>query len=192
MKARSPFARRSMLSQPIQRSNSARAGRQSSTTLPDTLRRRAVSCDHNRPGWLATSHCAGAIRVAGAVDGEETEAGGTESSGLAREQVNEVLCRKGGGSRILASDDPAIHNRKWLPVGDLLEDRPQPQQLVLDQEGHNVGQLNFCLLAIREPSHMFAFHKRNALVGHMTKDTRGMAHQSHRLAGNVERNNYKK
>ena len=69
-------------------------------------------------------------------------------SGFAREQAKEVLCRNGGGSRILASDETAVHDREWLPVGNLLEDGSQPQQFVLYQKRHNMGQLNFCFFAV--------------------------------------------
>ncbi len=74
------------------------------------------------------------------------------------------------------------------PVLDLREGGAEVQQLVLDQERHDLGQLDVGLLAVGEAGHGPAVHQRLAgRVLHVTQGAGRMAHHRHGLAGGEER-----
>lgn len=93
------------------------------------------------------------------------------------EQFQWLLGRERGRCRILASEKTAIRDPMRLPVADLLEDGPQPYQLVFDEERHDVSQLHGFFLTIGESRHALSLHQGFALVGHMTQHTRRVADQ---------------
>ena len=59
--------------------------------------------------------------------------------------------RRGFGRRgVLPGDQAAVHDRQALPIVGLLVPAAEPLELVLDQERHDVGQLDGFLLGIGE------------------------------------------
>jgi hypothetical protein len=96
---------------------------------------------------------------------------------LAQQLQKRLGCRCG----ILPRDQPSIDDRERLPVWNFLENCAEPLQLILDQEGHNVGELYRFLFTIGEASHPFPLHQRSALISDMTQHAGRMADESHRL-----------
>jgi hypothetical protein len=85
-----------------------------------------------------------------------------------------------------ARNQASIDHVKRLPVGDLLEDRSQPHQFILDQEWHHMCELHCFLFAIGEAGDVLSLHERRAFVSYMPKYTGRVADQRDRLAGIVE------
>jgi len=73
----------------------------------------------------------------------------------ARQQAQQCLCGTRRGCRILTREQAPIDNREGLPIGHLLELATELLQLILHQEGHDVSELDFFFLRIRESGDAF-------------------------------------
>ena len=51
-----------------------------------------------------------------------------------------------------------------LPVFFLFKDGAQAQQFIFDEEGHDIGEMHFFLLTVREAGDVLTLHKRLAVV----------------------------
>ena len=102
------------------------------------------------------------------------------------EQLDKVLSCERRGRRILSGKKAAIHDRKRLPIGALLEDGSEAHQLILDKKRDDMSEVHLFLFTIGKTRNAFSFHQRRTLVGHVTKHAGRMADQRDRLAGVVE------
>lgn len=72
---------------------------------------------------------------------------------------------------------------KLSQFGGLLEFASEAPKLVLEEEGHVMGQSDFLFLAIGEAGDALALYDRRPLVHHAMQDARRMAHRRDRFAG---------
>src|SRR5262245_61309276 len=73
------------------------------------------------------------------------------------------------------------------PVFDLGKGGTEAEQLVLDEERHDLRQPDIGLLTVSEPGHLLPLDQRLAGGGlYMAQDAWGMADQRHRLSGGKE------
>ena len=73
------------------------------------------------------------------------------------------------------------------PIGGLREDGAELQHLVLDEEGHDLGEADVCLFAVGEARHFLAFDQRLAVRRlDVAQRPGGVADHRDRLAGGDE------
>src|SRR4051812_47477065 len=103
------------------------------------------------------------------------------------QQLEQRLRGRGRGGWVLASDQATVRDGEGLPVVHLLEETTEPLELVLDKERHNLCELDFLFLGIGESCNPLALDDWFALVLHVPKHARRVAHRCNRLARVVER-----
>src|SRR5689334_19228826 len=89
-------------------------------------------------------------------------------------------------SRILARDQAPIDNGEHGPIGHFFEVSAQTLQLILDKEGHDLGQADGFLFIIGEAGDALAFDERLSFIRGLSKYTRAMTDGGNRLASVVE------
>src|SRR5262249_54946225 len=102
--------------------------------------------------------------------------------------VDQDLGGRSGRGRVLAGDQQSVGDDVDTPVFDLGESGTEAEQLVLDEERHDLGQANIRLLTVGEPGHLLALDQRLAGGGlYVAQDPGGMADQRHKLSGGKKR-----
>src|SRR5262249_4831369 len=88
--------------------------------------------------------------------------------------VDQDLGGRSGRGRVLAGDQQPVGDDVDAPVFDLGEGGTEGEQLVLDEERHDLGQPNIRLLSAGEPGHLLALNSRLAPPGlYVPKDPPG-------------------
>src|SRR5262245_1609335 len=101
--------------------------------------------------------------------------------------VDQDLGGRAGRGRVLAGDQQPIGYDVDAPVLDLREGGTEAEQLVLDEERHDLGETDIRLLTVGEPGHLLALDQRLAGGGlDVAQDAGGMADERHALAGGEE------
>src|SRR5215831_8443554 len=89
---------------------------------------------------------------------------------------------------VLAGNQLAVLDRVNAPVLDLGEDCTEAEQLVLDEEGHNLREPHVFFLTVGEPGHLLALDQRLARGSLYVPQGAGcVADQRHELSGSKKR-----
>src|SRR5262245_2254127 len=125
--------------------------------------------------------------AAGGASGSRSPGPGYLARLFRLEGVDQDLRGRAGRGRVLAGDQQPIGDDVDAPVLDFREGGTEAEQLVLDEERHDLGQADIRLLAVREPGHLLALDERLARGGlDVAQRAGGMANQRHVLAGGEE------
>src|SRR5262245_50738052 len=79
--------------------------------------------------------------------------------------VDQDLGGRSGRGRVLTGDQQSVGDDVDTPVFDLGESGTEAEQLVLDEERHDLGQANIRLLTVGEPGYLLALDQRLAGSG---------------------------
>ena len=90
------------------------------------------------------------------------------------------------GRWILTCNEMPIHDAERFPVANLFENRPETQQLIFNEEGHDVRELDVFFLAVGETGDTLAFNQGRAFVSDVAENPGSVAYEGYEFAGAVE------